>query len=71
MERSFASEVKQLALGDGQVLRGEGILTARAAGIVRDARHHMLADEQGDTAPVTRAGLSAMPAPLAGAGRGA
>ncbi len=26
MERSFAEEVKQLALGDGQVLRGEGIL---------------------------------------------
>ncbi len=26
MERSFAAEVKQLALGEGQVLRGEGIL---------------------------------------------
>jgi indolepyruvate ferredoxin oxidoreductase alpha subunit len=26
MERSFAAEVKQLALGRGQVLRGEGIL---------------------------------------------
>ena len=25
MERSFAAEVKQLAMGDGQVLRGEGI----------------------------------------------
>jgi len=26
MERSFAAEVKQLALGEGQILRGEGIL---------------------------------------------
>ena len=26
MERSFAAEVKQLALGDGQVRRGEGML---------------------------------------------
>jgi indolepyruvate ferredoxin oxidoreductase alpha subunit len=31
MERSFASEVKQLALGDGQVLRGEGILAITKA----------------------------------------
>lgn len=31
MERSFAAEVKQLALGDGQVLRGEGILAITKA----------------------------------------
>ena len=31
MERSFAEEVKQLALGDGQVLRGEGILAITKA----------------------------------------
>ncbi len=31
MERSFAAEVKQLALGDGQTLRGEGILAITKA----------------------------------------
>ena len=31
MERSFAAEVKQLALGDGQILRGEGILAITKA----------------------------------------
>jgi indolepyruvate ferredoxin oxidoreductase alpha subunit len=31
MERSFATEVKQLALGDGQILRGEGILAITKA----------------------------------------
>ncbi len=31
MERSFAEEVKQLALGEGQVLRGEGILAITKA----------------------------------------
>src|SRR5438552_17392288 len=31
MERSFAAEVKQLALGEGQVLRGEGILAITKA----------------------------------------
>jgi indolepyruvate ferredoxin oxidoreductase alpha subunit len=31
MERSFAAEVKQLALGDGQELRGEGILAITKA----------------------------------------
>src|SRR5258705_5396044 len=31
MERSSAEEVKQLALGDGQVLRGEGILAITKA----------------------------------------
>src|SRR5215468_7719044 len=31
MERSFAAEVKQLALGTGQVLRGEGILAITKA----------------------------------------
>ena len=31
MERSFAAEVKQLALGRGQVLRGEGILAITKA----------------------------------------
>jgi hypothetical protein len=31
MERSFAAEVKQLALGAGQVLRGEGILAITKA----------------------------------------
>src|SRR5947207_15913463 len=31
MERSFAAEVKQLALGKGQVLRGEGILAITKA----------------------------------------
>src|SRR5512136_91854 len=31
MERSFAEEVKQLSLGDGQVLRGEGILAITKA----------------------------------------
>src|SRR5258708_19363136 len=31
MERSFGEEVKQLALGEGQVLRGEGILAITKA----------------------------------------
>src|SRR6266568_3984307 len=31
MERSFAAEVKQLALGEGQTLRGEGILAITKA----------------------------------------
>ena len=31
MERSFAEEVKQLALGEGQILRGEGILAITKA----------------------------------------
>jgi len=31
MERSFAAEVKQLALGEGQTLRGEGILAVTKA----------------------------------------
>ena len=31
MERSFAAEVKQLALGRGQILRGEGILAITKA----------------------------------------
>ncbi len=31
MERSFAAEVKQLALGEGQILRGEGILAITKA----------------------------------------
>jgi Indolepyruvate ferredoxin oxidoreductase, alpha and beta subunits len=31
MERSFAAEVKQLALGDGDILRGEGILAITKA----------------------------------------
>jgi hypothetical protein len=31
MERSFAAEVKQLAFGDGQILRGEGILAITKA----------------------------------------
>jgi indolepyruvate ferredoxin oxidoreductase alpha subunit len=31
MERSFATEVKQLALGEGQILRGEGILAITKA----------------------------------------
>ncbi len=31
MERSFSAEVKQLALGDGQILRGEGILAITKA----------------------------------------
>ena len=31
MERSFAAEVKQLALGQGQILRGEGILAITKA----------------------------------------
>src|SRR5258708_21360030 len=31
MERSFAEEVKQLGLGEGQVLRGEGILAITKA----------------------------------------
>src|SRR4030095_10909185 len=31
MERSFAAEVKQLALGEGEILRGEGILAITKA----------------------------------------
>lgn len=31
MERSFAAEVKQLALGEGQILRGERILAITKA----------------------------------------
>src|SRR6187549_3613798 len=31
MERSFAEEVKQLALGEGQILKGEGILAITKA----------------------------------------
>jgi len=31
MERSFTAEVKQLALGEGQTLRGEGILAITRA----------------------------------------
>src|SRR4026209_457673 len=31
MERSFAAEVKQLSLGEGQILRGEGILAITKA----------------------------------------
>ncbi len=64
----FLDEVLPAAV-TGDRVEGRGY--ARAAGIVRDARQHMLADEQGDKGPVTPAGLSAMPAPLAGAGRSA
>ena len=31
MERSFAAEVKQLAFGNGQTLRGEGLLAVTKA----------------------------------------
>ena len=31
MERSFAAEVKTLALGEGEILRGEGILAITTA----------------------------------------
>jgi indolepyruvate ferredoxin oxidoreductase alpha subunit len=60
MERSFAEEVKQLQLGQGQVLRGEGILAitkgllqsagkgyARARAIGSETRQKLLADEKG------------------------
>jgi indolepyruvate ferredoxin oxidoreductase, alpha subunit len=61
MERSFAAEVKQLALGAGEVLRGEGILAItkalRQSGVsyvggypgapVGEARRLVLADERG------------------------
>ena len=56
MERSFAAEVKQLALGEGQTLRGAGILAITkalgllegytgAAKVVEGARRRMLEDE--------------------------
>jgi len=60
MERLFAEEVKQLQLGQGQVLQGEGSLAitkallqsggkgyARARAIVSETRQKLLADEKG------------------------